>query len=107
MSHVEFLTSLGFVLVGFVLGIAVYPRFLSWAKRYLDEFRDGKCAYCGLETYVTPCKRCGKCVAFCHYYGVLGTDTPNRERPRKRRSSQICVECLTAEERKALEDLLK
>jgi hypothetical protein len=107
MSQLAFLTSSGLVLLGFILGIAVYPRFLGWARRYLDEFRGGTCAYCGLETYVTPCRRCGKEVAFCHYYAVLGTDVPNRESPRKRRSSQICTACLTIEERKALEALLK
>lgn len=107
MSQPVFLTSLGLVLLGFVLGIVVYPRFLGWARKYLDEFRGGNCAHCGLETFVTPCKRCGKHVAFCHYYGVLGTDVPNRESPRKRRSSHICTECLSPDERKALEDLLK
>jgi hypothetical protein len=97
----------GFLLLGFILGILAYPRFLAWARRHLNEFHGGKCSHCGLEAYVTPCKRCGKDVAFCHYYAVLGTDVPNRESLRKRRSSSICVGCLSPAEKDQLESFLK
>lgn len=97
----------GALLLGFIVGVLVWPKIIGWARRSLDEFRGGKCSYCGLETYVTPCNRCGKEVAYCHYYGVLGTDVPNRESIRKRRSSQICTACLKSDEKDMLELLLK
>lgn len=106
MYEFPVIASLGFLLLGFVLGVVVYPSILGWARRTVDEYRGGKCSYCGRETYVVPCTRCKKDVAFCHYYAVLGTDVPGEARLRKRRSNQICTKCLSAEEESQLESLL-
>jgi hypothetical protein len=107
MREVPIAAVLGFLLLGFLMGLVIYPKVLYWAKRYLNDFHGGKCAHCGRETFVTACHRCRKEVAFCHYYAILGTDVPDRDRVQGRRSAQICTECVTAEEKGMLENLLR
>lgn len=98
---------LGFLMLGFLMGIIVYPQVLYWAKKHIDAYRGGKCAYCGRETFVTPCDRCKTEVAFCHYYRILGTDVPGEGNLRGRRGSSVCTRCLTPEEERFLEAMLK
>jgi|SRR5579871_2722234 len=107
MRELPLMAILGFLLLGFVMGMVIYPRVLYWAKRYLNDFHGGKCAHCGRETMVTTCHRCRKEVAFCHYFAILGTDVPDRDAVMGRRSAQICTQCLSAAERSMLEDFLR
>lgn len=104
MEQASILAMSGCLVLGFILGIGIYPRVLAWARSLLPDFRWGECSNCGLTAYVTQCGRCGKAVAFCHYYGILGTDVPNRDK--KRRSAHLCTKCLTPEETNNLERLL-
>lgn len=107
-QETQFVAMAGCVLLGLILGIALFPKVLRWAERTFPRFRDGDCALCGQRAYVTECGRCGRAVAYCHYYGVLGTDAPDRQNPfRKRRSAQLCTECLAPAETAALEALLQ
>lgn len=98
---------LGFLLLGFLAGVLIYPKVLYWAKSHLNDFRGGKCAHCGREALVTPCHRCRKEVAFCHYFTILGTDLQDRDPIRGRRWVKICTACLTETERGLLEGLLR
>jgi hypothetical protein len=108
MQQMPVAAMVGCFLLGFILCAVAYPRILNWAGKVVPDFRRGQCFHCGMTAYVTACGRCGKGVAYCHYYSVLGTDVPDRQNLfRKRRSVQVCTKCLTPEEAIGLETLLK
>jgi hypothetical protein len=42
----------------------------------------------------------------CHYYAILGTDSIDPAKLRRRRGITVCEVCLTAAERETLEKIL-
>lgn len=97
-------TSLGCLLLGIILGILL----VKWATRFLrrHELAIGLCTACGKEGYLVHCDRCGKAVAWCHYYAVLYPGPPEPKLILKsRKKAHICTDCLPPRVRETLEEL--
>lgn len=99
------LTVMGFFVVGVLFGFYAYRELSRFAAR--SRHKQGVCGSCGEKAYVGKCGRCGLDFAMCHSYSLLGTDSPDPAKLRKRRSATVCVVCLSAQEREAVEKILR
>lgn len=91
----------GLVALGILFGIL----FVRWSETAAKKawLGQGPCAACGKDGYLVHCRRCGKKVAMCHYYGVLYPDRPIGFR--KRRAVEVCTDCVRSEEASVLSGL--
>lgn len=104
-SRVEhtLLFAVGFLVLGALAGILGMRSLLRWAGQFRDGV--GTCEACGEKGWLIGCRRCGRHVAMCHYYGILYPDDPQQKIVGKRRNVQLCTDCLPGEVRERLEKL--
>ena len=98
------LSILGFFIVGVMAGFYVYREISRSA--YRSRYKQGICASCGEEAYVTKCDRCKLSFAMCHSYVILSPDIADPAKLRPRRSVHVCIVCLSTAERETLERIL-
>lgn len=103
MPQTEVLVAVVCIIVGVILGIALIGR----AQKLVAGSRDGqgKCGICQQEGYLVRCLRCNRRVAMCHYYSFLLPDDPAPKLIGKRKSKQICSECLIPAARHVIDNL--
>jgi hypothetical protein len=99
------LTILGFFILGVVFGFYAYRELARFAHR--QHHAQGVCYVCDRKAYVTSCERCRRQVAMCHYFSILGMDSPDPAKLRVRRGISVCERCLTAAEKEILESMMK
>jgi hypothetical protein len=99
------MTALGFLVLGMFIGFLAFREISNLAHQ--SRSGPGQCWYCGTKAYCVKCARCKRQTAMCHYYGVLATDDPAPRLLRTRRGAQVCMTCLTDEEKKILEQIVK
>jgi hypothetical protein len=103
MISPEPLLPVAYIVIGIILGIVLVGR----AQRLFTSSRDGqgKCGICQQEGYLVRCMRCNRRVAMCHYYSFLFPDDPAPKLIGKRKSKQICSECLIPAARHVMDNL--
>lgn len=95
--------ALGFLLLGAILGIMALKSLVRWAGQFRDGV--GSCQACGSKGWLVKCVYCQRKVAMCHYYGILFPDDPDAKLLRKRKSLQVCSQCIPPEVLTQLERL--
>lgn len=102
MEH-TLLFAVGFLVLGAIAGILGMRAIFRW----VGEFRPGvgTCEICTQKGWLIHCEICRRQVAMCHYYGILYPDDPAAKLIRKRRSAQLCTDCIHPEVQERLEKL--
>jgi hypothetical protein len=102
MMSSPFLSGLGFLLLGLVMGVLFYRELLKWIQR--NRLHTGACYICSTGGFVHPCSRCRKQIAMCHDYYLRLTGNPDlyalADRPK---TWHLCTECATPEEKEFFE----
>lgn len=96
------------IVVAFTAGIVTGVVGLRELIRWMAKFRTGHgpCQLCRSDGYLILCRRCARWVAMCCYIQVHGTDDPGPNL-RKRRGIQVCVRCLTTEEKNIIDGMIE
>lgn len=103
MPQTELLAAALYIVVGIILGVFLLARVQRVTSRAWEG--RGKCAICQQEGYLVQCVRCKRRMAMCHYYGFLLLDDPDPKFIGKRKSKQICSECLIPAARHVIDNL--
>lgn len=93
-----------YFLAGMAAGVWGFRELVRWLSYY--KATHGNCNLCGKIGYLVLCRRCGRWVAMCCYWQVLGTDDPE-PKLRRRRGTHACENCLTAQEKELLEQMIR
>lgn len=103
MPQTEVLFAAGYIVFGIILGIFL----IGCIQKIVARSREGhgNCAICKTEGYLVQCCRCNRRVAMCHYYSFLLPDNPSPKLIGKRKSKQICSECLIPAARHVIDNL--